>query len=54
MPLCFVDCGRDLEVSHGLTGGRSNPEGAALVARIVSGVMAAGGDLSSMVTVLGP
>ena len=22
-PLCFVDCGRDLEVSHGLTGGRS-------------------------------
>ena len=52
-PLCFVDCGRDLEVSHGLTGGRSNPEEAALVARIVSDVLAAG--LSpSKVAVLAP
>ena len=53
MPLCFVDCGRDLEVSHGLTGGRSNPEEAALVARIVSAVLAAGIS-PSKVAVLAP
>ena len=53
MPLCFVDCGRDLEMSHGLTGGRSNPAEAALVARIVSGVLAAGTS-PSKVAVLAP
>ena len=44
MPICFVDCGHDLEVSHD-SGGKSNPVEAELVARMVADVLAAG-DLS--------
>ena len=56
LPLCFVHCGGgdlDLEVSHPW-GGKSNPDEAQLVARIVSGILEAGDVRRFNVAVIAP
>ena len=52
-PLCFVHCGHNLEASLP-SGGRSNPVEAALVGRIVAGVMRAGDVVPRNVAVIAP
>ena len=53
LPLCFIDCGHDLEVSHH-SGGKSNPTEAAMVSRIVADVLEAGDVSAKGVAVLAP
>ena len=53
MPLCFLDCGRELEVSHS-SGGKSNPTEAALVASILSRVLEAKGVSPANAAVITP
>ena len=53
LPLCFIDYGHDLEVSHD-SGGKSNPDEADLVAKIALEALAAGDVSASDVAVITP
>ena len=53
LPLCFVNTGDDLEVSHA-SGGRSNPVEAKLVAAIAADVLAAGDLTPKQLAVIAP
>ena len=52
-PLCFVNLGHDLEVGHA-EGGKSNPDEAALAARIVRAILEAGEVSPANVAVIAP
>jgi superfamily I DNA and/or RNA helicase len=52
-PLCFIHLGHDLEVGHA-EGGKSNPEEAALAARIVTAILDAGEVSPANVAIIAP